>query len=107
MKNFTEDKETTNLQICAVMLVLFFAGKFNQTQLALTLVVVNLLGKEMGRQEIPTTFNGCAKLLLDACDEEIKYSKEFYCATCDVMLNKQSHIQKKVRLIDCLICKER
>ena len=60
------------------MLSLFFAGKFSQTQLALTLIVINLLGKELGREEIPTTFNGCAKVLLDACGERSNIRKTFF-----------------------------
>jgi hypothetical protein len=89
------------------MLSLFFAGKFSQTQLALTLTVVNLLGKELGRQEIPTTFNGCAKVLLDACGERIEYTKEFFCVHCDVMLLKETDPAKKSRLINCTACNER
>ena len=89
------------------MLCLFFAGKFSQTQLALTLTVVNLLGKEMGREEISTSFNGCAKVLLAACGENIEYTKEFFCVICGVMLIKPVDTKKKIRLINCPDCKER
>ncbi len=82
------------------MLSLFFAGKFSQTQLGLTLTVVNLLGKEMGREEIPTSFNGCAKVLLAACGENIEYTKEFFCVICDVMLIKPVDTKKKEGVIN-------
>lgn len=88
------------------MLCLFFAGKFSQTQLALTLTLVNTLGQEMGRETIPTSFNGCAKVLLAACGEAIEYTKEFFCVQCDVVIIKPDK-SKKIRLINCLTCGKR
>ena len=62
---------------------------------------VNTLGQEMGQEAIPTSFNGCAKLLLAACGEAIEYTKEFFCVQCDVVIIKPDK-SKKIRLINCL-----
>ncbi len=78
---------------------MFYSGKFSQTQLCSILELINILIVE----DIPTTFNSCAKVLLDKCEDAVEYQKEFYCVQCDVVLARPNSGQPKIEKY-CLAC---
>ena len=103
---FNEIKELVTLatnkeEICAATLCLFYSGKFSQTQLTCTLELLNILSDE----NIPITFNSCAKVLLNKSEDAVEFQKEFYCSVCNVVLVKSTEKGKKSR--NCIECNEK
>ena len=70
-------------ELCAALLCLFFFGKFNQSQFMISTF------------EVQKTFNDLAKVILDKCDDSIKYDKNYFCSNCGL-------IKEKIR--DCDEC---
>ena len=53
--------------------------------------------KMITNMELPTSFNSCAKKLLDTFGEKIEYSKQWYCITCKMFVNLNNQYMRNCK----------
>lgn len=80
--------------LCAMVLVNFFSGRQTQTTFNAWINLVN----QISEHNIPASFNSIAKVIFKENNDQIAYTKEYYCNTCRQIVeiaNKQKR---------CLLC---
>ena len=62
-------------KLCAALVAMFFSGKFSQQSFKM----VTELFKSIYNVKIPSSFDDCAKIILEKNDDEITFTKTWYC----------------------------
>jgi hypothetical protein len=84
-------------EICAALVGMFYSGKL--TQMCFKMVLDFL--KITYSLKLPANFNKCAKIILESNNDEISFTKTWYCGICGELFEKLKRRFDRT----CVVCK--
>ena len=77
-------------EISALMLTLFYSGKFTQRAFGVTIKAINMISDI----KLPYDFNALSKILMCVHNDEIKWGKKWYCHLCKKIVDYIKNLMK-------------
>jgi hypothetical protein len=88
-----EENIFSDLELNSIFLAMFYNTNITQTGFCDIMKTMKMITN----MELPTSFNSCAKKLLNTFGDKIEYSKQWYCVTCKIFVDLSNQYMRNCK----------